>query len=718
MRRRWLLIGGAALGLCLCALLFFFALYGYVGAWVISTRVLPRLEKRLGRDVQVGDVDVRRGIAVLENIVVKGPNDIGEPLARVARVEAEFEFWPSLVGTVELGRVSIDGVRVAAVKTRDGDNFSDLVDRLRGRGAAGEKSAGGGEGGMGVRPRSLVLRGATVQMRDLVNGITLVSEGVGATADQSGKVAVTLGDLALLTSLGPYASVQDVVVRADSRDALGTAAVQVGGGEVHLWSGMVLTGVTGKVAQGEQPGRLAIEFSGGYGGAKGTLWHASGWLDPRAEAGSLLVKADRFTFDRIAPVLERSMVRDFEKTAINAELSLDLSEQVLRYKGLVDLSGLNLFHEMLSENLVKDISFRGNVEGSFDRKGRVMRLDKAELAARGVNVTLTGSIELPEGVEADGKRRQFRRFDARLVIPPVPCQTMLNAIPGELVPHLVGFKMTGTFATDVNVGVDWSNLAATKLGGSIGIKGCKVKKAPEAMDARRLAESFKHEVEVAPDKWEKITIGPESENFAPLVEISPHLINSLMTTEDSSFYKHKGFITREFRSALIKNLEAGYFRYGASSITMQMVKNVLLYRDKTLARKLQELFLAWYLETELDKNRILEIYVNAIEYGPGLYGIKPASFQYFGKPPFELSPVEAAFFSSILPAPKRRYKQFCKDRLSTWTVKKMERILALMYKRGRLTDEDYQLAQMTPLIFQTDKTGGFCSKKYPKWGIK
>ncbi len=190
-----------------------------------------------------------------------------------------------------------------------------------------------------------------------------------------------------------------------------------------------------------------------------------------------------------------------------------------------------------------------------------------------------------------------------------------------------------------------------------------------------------------------------------------------MTTEDSSFYQHHGFITREFRTALVKNLEAGYFRYGASSITMQMVKNVLLYRDKTLARKLQELFLTWYLETVLDKNRIMEIYLNAIEYGPGLYGIRPASFQYFGKPPMELNPVESAFFSSILPAPKRRFKQFCTDKLSPWTTKKLERILALMYKRGRLTDEDYQLAQTTPLTFQPDKSGLFCTKKYPEWGI-
>ena len=716
MQRRWILIGGAGLGLCLCALLFFLALYGHVGAWVIRSRVIDKLEARLGRTVEVGDVDVRRGLAVLEDVVIKGPHDRGEPLVRIDRVEAEFAFWPSLVGSVEVGRVAVEGMRVAAVRSRDGDNFGDLVDRLRGGSGGSGKS--GGSGGLGVRPEALMVAGATIQVKDLTSGLTLVAEGVDATAQREGQVTANLGDVALLTSLGPYASVQNVQVTANSKDALGTASVEVGGGEVHLWKGMVLTGVKGTVARGQQPGRLEIQFAGGYGGAQGTLWQASGWLEPSSESGSLLVKADRFTFDRIASVLENSMVRDFQKTSIDAELSLELAEGVLSFKGLVNLVGLNVFHPMLSEEVVRDISFRGNLEGSYDRQAKVMRLARAELATGGVNYGLTGSIEMPDGVEADGTRRRFRRFAARVTIPPVPCQKMLDSIPGELVPHLVGFQMAGTFATDVFVDVDWENLKETKLGGSIGIRGCKVRKAPEEMDARNLEESFEHEVEVAPDKWEKMVIGLENPNFAPLIEVSPYLVKSLMTTEDSSFYKHRGFITREFRTALIKNLEAGYFRYGASSISMQLVKNVLLYRDKTIARKLQELFLTWYMETQLEKDRILEIYVNAIEYGPGLYGIKPATLQYFGKLPIELSPTEAAFFSSILPAPKRRYKQFCKDKLSNWTIRKVERILALMYKRGRLTDEEFQLAQMTPLEFQPDKSGGFCSKKYPKWGIK
>ena len=104
-----------------------------------------------------------------------------------------------------------------------------------------------------------------------------------------------------------------------------------------------------------------------------------------------------------------------------------------------------------------------------------------------------------------------------------------------------------------------------------------------------------------------------------------------MTTEDNGFFKHRGWVTSEFRTALKRNLQRGGFRGGASSITMQMVKNVLLSHEKTLSRKLQELFLVWYLEQEIPKERILELYFNAIEFGPRIYGIGPAARHYFGK---------------------------------------------------------------------------------------
>jgi membrane peptidoglycan carboxypeptidase len=186
-----------------------------------------------------------------------------------------------------------------------------------------------------------------------------------------------------------------------------------------------------------------------------------------------------------------------------------------------------------------------------------------------------------------------------------------------------------------------------------------------------------------------------------------------MTTEDAGFFQHHGFVTTEFRTALVNNLKAGRFVQGASSITMQMVKNVLLYREKTLARKLQELFLTWHVENTLTKDRILEIYLNVIEYGPRLYGIGPAAYHFFGKKPKDLTPVEAAFFSTILPSPKARYKQYCAGTLTRWTTGKIERILQLMYKRERLTQSEYDAALATPLSFSKDgmETEDDCLKR-------
>src|SRR5690606_23138754 len=297
MRRRWLLIGGAALALLLCGLLFVFVIYGHVGAWVVRSKVVPKIERRLGRTVEIGDIEVRRGRAVLEDVVVRGPRDGDEPLARVDRIEAEIAFWPSLVGDVEIGRVVVDGVRVSARRDREGDNVSELTDRLRGGGeegggggeggrvvvdgvrvaargdregdnvsdlidrlrGGGEEGGGGGEGGGGLgrlRPERVELRGAFLQLRDSAEGITVVASGVTAEAAPGEELSLLIGDLALMTDVGPYASAEGVVVTADPDNLVGSAAVEVGGGEVYLWRGMTLTGVSGSVAQGEQPGRL------------------------------------------------------------------------------------------------------------------------------------------------------------------------------------------------------------------------------------------------------------------------------------------------------------------------------------------------------------------------------------------------------------------------------------------------------------------------------
>ena len=133
-----------------------------------------------------------------------------------------------------------------------------------------------------------------------------------------------------------------------------------------------------------------------------------------------------------------------------------------------------------------------------------------------------------------------------------------------------------------------------------------------------------------------VDLSEGSDSFTALDQISPYMIAAVMTTEDGGFWKHKGFITSQFQAALKRNLEAGKIRLGASTITMQMVKNVLLSHERTLSRKLQELFLTWYVEQSLSKQRIMEIYLNVIEFGPGIYGVTRGASHYFGKTPAEL----------------------------------------------------------------------------------
>ena len=221
--------------------------------------------------------------------------------------------------------------------------------------------------------------------------------------------------------------------------------------------------------------------------------------------------------------------------------------------------------------------------------------------------------------------------------------------------------LQGNFAADVGAKIDYANLEALELTGKIGIDGCKVLKAPPEVLALAGKESLLVNVEVpkklgAPAGSEpdvlSVIVGPDNPDFVPYEEISPYLPGSIMTTEDNGFFKHRGWVSSEFKSALRRNLQRGGFRLGASSITMQMAKNVLLTKEKTLSRKVQELFLVWYLEQILPKERILELYFNAIEFGPRIYGIGAATRHYFGKKPSELTPLEAAFFSSIMPKPE------------------------------------------------------------------
>ncbi|HEX8112070.1 MAG TPA: transglycosylase domain-containing protein, partial [Kofleriaceae bacterium] len=664
--------------------------------------------QRLGRGIRFGAIDVAIGHAVMRDVEIRGPLDGDTPLVHIDQIDLDFDGWRALFGTVELGAARLDGVLVTIHRDASGqDNVHDVLDRLRAKGEAGG-------GAPGPRPTSITVTHAKLLANDELTGATGLVADADARWTPDRLVAHARGVTAT-TLNAPRASAATIDVE---RVAGATPIVTVDGGEIALWPRLALSGIAGRVvANPKRAGEYVIDLAGGYGGVPGRLWTARGALDPEALTASFDLEAAKFQLDRLAPILEHSAVVDYATTSVDTRLHLDVDRVGAKFSGSFHLTGLNVGHPLIAEHEVRDLDLSGQIAGSFERATRKLELTQGDFVVRNMPFSITGVVTAPHraavaeavAVDADKAGREPPRvgphgievLKLRLVIPPIDCQRVLNAIPTEMAPYLAGYKIKGVFDTDVHVDIDWSDLDATQLDGHIGIKHCKV--VDEPVDSpKRLEQEFEQTVEVEQGEWESFVVGPSNDEFVPLDQISPYLIKSIMSTEDSAFYQHHGFITSEFRTALVNNLKAGKFVQGASSITMQMVKNVLLYREKTLARKLQELFLTWHVENTLTKDRILEIYLNVIEYGPGLYGIGPAAYHFFGKKAKDLNPTEAAFFSTILPSPKERYKQYCAGTLTRWTEGKIDRILQIMLKRDRLTQAEYDTAIATPLLFSKD----------------
>jgi len=141
--------------------------------------------------------------------------------------------------------------------------------------------------------------------------------------------------------------------------------------------------------------------------------------------------------------------------------------------------------------------------------------------------------------------------------------------------------------------------------------------------------------------------------FVPLSQISPNLQHAVIAAEDARFYEHHGFDWHQMQIAADEDMEGGRLR-GASTIDQQLVKNLLLGTERSLVRKGVEFTLVPVAEVVLGKRRILELYLNVVEWGPGIYGAEAACHAWYGTPARAIGRDDAARLAAILPAPRRR----------------------------------------------------------------
>ena len=136
-----------------------------------------------------------------------------------------------------------------------------------------------------------------------------------------------------------------------------------------------------------------------------------------------------------------------------------------------------------------------------------------------------------------------------------------------------------------------------------------------------------------------------------LARMSPHLKNAVIAVEDTRFYDHDGIDGIRIIGAVLKDIRTGRAAEGASTITQQLARVSFLTRDKTLRRKIREAILAQQIERMYSKDEILEIYLNKVYFGDGLYGVEAAARGYFGKPASDLTVAEAAMLAGIIRSP-------------------------------------------------------------------
>lgn len=186
----------------------------------------------------------------------------------------------------------------------------------------------------------------------------------------------------------------------------------------------------------------------------------------------------------------------------------------------------------------------------------------------------------------------------------------------------------------------------------------------------------------------------ENRETVPYEQLPPDLVKAVVAVEDAKFYKHHGYDLFGIIRAALKNLTAGHVRQGASTITQQLARNSFSLKQKTFRRKLLEIFLARRIEDNFSKQKIMELYLNRIYFGAGLYGAEAASRGYFGKPAREMSLSECATLAGLIKSP---------NRLSPWTDRATSReardyALDRMREMGFISRQQYADARAQEIV--------------------
>lgn len=306
--------------------------------------------------------------------------------------------------------------------------------------------------------------------------------------------------------------------------------------------------------------------------------------------------------------------------------------------------------------------------------------------------------ELPVNFDLLGRFSSPPRLELRLWNRAAAGHQLSRSVPESMMGILKGLELTGSASFDLRAVLDWGCPDSSDFSGAVNASGLHVGYSPVSVGQLRQAGSC-----FMRDSWNggrRIFLSPEeNQGFVVFDSLHPSFEGLLRCAEDATFRSHHGLCEYHIRNSLRTNMETGRFARGGSTITMQLARNLFLGREKTLARKFQEVFLTWRLEVYLSKDRMLEIYANIVELGPNVFGFSEAAEHYFHRELRELSTRQMAYLVSILPGPRLYYRFFRNGRVPSYWEDYLDRLITIASRRGWIEPDSAVSALADSIVF-------------------
>ena len=637
-RAAWLVGAVALVGVM--ALVAFITAGVRSGETALAHRIESRLAARLHADVTVGEIRPNLDGGVVRDVSIRAP---GGFQADAEEVRVPLDLWDLAAdGGVPVRKVRLRGVTVV-IDPRSGETKRWLRSVI-GRPDDGAEADGKRGGEDETRPSG--------DARKRNAGTDLSSLDL-EISDLTVKLLDAEGEARELLSKGAFEIERDRKAGA-ARATIAGSAVLAGGGRLQ-------------VEGSDRDGRTEIAASVSD---LGTRW--------------------------VAPLLPEGLVlRDDQETLLAGRIELSRTGRGEPWtgRGSFEAAGVTLASDRLADGPVRLPRLRLAVDRITAAGGE--RIELGDGAVRigsgaigpedgsGESRGVAAAVDLTYEAATDGAHY---RVEAK--VPESACQGLAEVVPDGLLGDLDTMELGGTYSARALLDLDMADLDATVLDLSF-TDHCRFLRMPAGIRAEALRRPFTLKVPAAAGgRTLELETGPGAPGWVPLDGVSRFVRQAVLAHEDATFYHHDGFAPIAIRNSLVEDLEAGRFVRGASTISMQLAKNLFLSRDKVLARKVREVFLTWWLERSFTKDEIFALYLNVIEYGPNLYGIGPASTHYFNASPDRLDPADAAFLATVLPAPKAYHRNFERGSLSNSTEAQMRFLLTHMFHKERIDRED------------------------------